>query len=140
MHQLYFESDKAEATLKDLSQKDSEVGTQARMALAQRYESTAKFDQAVQELQKLKSKPYTIPIGLIDMNLARVYEAQGKTKEAADLYFDIAKNKDWQNTQLGTTAVNRLTIIAPDKVDQLPPPERTSPLAGMGGLGLGGFQ
>src|SRR5262245_54479323 len=33
-HQLYFEPEKAEATLKELAQKDSPVGFQARMALA----------------------------------------------------------------------------------------------------------
>jgi hypothetical protein len=34
VHQLHFEADKAEATLKDLAQKGSDVGAQARLALA----------------------------------------------------------------------------------------------------------
>src|SRR6266508_564515 len=41
VHQLYFDPDKAEATLKELAQKGSDVGAQARMALAQRYEAYA---------------------------------------------------------------------------------------------------
>jgi tetratricopeptide (TPR) repeat protein len=136
MHQLYFEPEKAEVTLNEISQKDSEVGAQARLALAQRLEATAKYDQAIAELQKLKAKPFSVPPGIIDINMARIYEAQGKTKEAADLYFSVASNKDWQNTKLGSTAVTRLTILAPDRVDKLPPPEQTNPLGGMGGLGF----
>src|SRR5262247_1611282 len=60
-HQLYFEADKAEATLKELAQKDSEVAAQARMALAERYESVGKYDDAVAEYQKLKAKPGAVP-------------------------------------------------------------------------------
>ncbi|HKX28636.1 MAG TPA: hypothetical protein VJ302_13120 [Blastocatellia bacterium] len=140
VHQLYFEADKAEETLKELAQAESEVGAQARLTLAQRYEATGKYDPAVAELQKLKAKPYSVPAALIDITLARVYEAQGKNKEAADLYFAVANNKDWQGTQVGSTAVNRLTLLAPEKIDQLPPPEPANPLAGMGGMGMGGFQ
>jgi len=136
-HQLFFEPDKAEATLKELSQKDSDNGAQARLALAQRYEAVGKNDDAIAEYQKLKAKPGNVSAALIDFNTARVYEATGKTKEAADLYFSIASNKDWRNTGLGTNAVSRLTILAPDKVDQLPAAEPSSPFAGLGGLGGG---
>jgi tetratricopeptide (TPR) repeat protein len=140
IHQLSFEPEKAEVTLKELAEKDSEVAAQARLALAQRYEATGKYDQAVAELQKLKAKPFSVPPALIEIYLARVFEAQGKTKEASDLYFSVASNKDWQSTQLGTAAVNRLTALAPERVEKLPPPEPTNPLGGMGGLGMGGFQ
>ncbi|MCI0664115.1 MAG: tetratricopeptide repeat protein [Acidobacteria bacterium] len=137
-HQLYFEPEKAEATLKELSQKDSEIGAQARFALAQRYEVSGKYDEAIAEFQKLKSKPHDVPLPLIDINVAKVYEAQGKSKEAIDLYFSVAGNKDYRSTALGTTALNRLTILAPEKVDQLPPAEPPNPFSGLGGLG--GFQ
>lgn len=133
-HQLYFEPEKAEATLKELSQKESEIGAQARFALAQRYEAIGKNDEALAEFQKLKSKPYDVPLPLIDISVAKVYEAQGKNKEAIDLYFSVASNKDYRTTSLGTTAVNRLTILAPEKVDQLPPPEPSSPFGGLGGM------
>jgi tetratricopeptide (TPR) repeat protein len=126
-HQLFFEPEKAEATLKELSVKDSETGARARLALAQRYEATGKYDEAIAEYQKLKSKPYNIPLALIDINIAKIYEKQGKNKEAVDLYFSIASNKDWRNTQLGSTATDRLTELAPEKVDQLPPPEPGGP-------------
>src|SRR5262245_38517130 len=77
-HQLHFEGDKAEATLKELAQKDSDVGAQARMALAERYEATNRNDDALAEYQKLKAKPGAIPPALIEVNMGRVYEAMGK--------------------------------------------------------------
>lgn len=136
-HQLYFEPDKAEATLKELSEKSSDVASQARLALAQRYEAIGKNEEALAEYQKLKAKPGSVAVGQIDFNMARVYEAMGKTKEASDLYFAVANNKDLRSTGLGTSAVARLTVLAPEKVDQLPPAEPSNPLAGLGGLGGG---
>ena len=123
VHQLHFEADKAEAALKEIAQKDSEVGAQARLALAQRYEATGRNDEAVAEYQKLKARPGLIPAAFIDLSVGRVYEATGKTKEAADLYFTIASNKDLRSTEVGGAAIDRLSAIAPEKVDQLPPPE-----------------
>jgi tetratricopeptide (TPR) repeat protein len=123
VHQLHFEAEKAEATLKEIAQKDSDVGALARMALAQRYENVGKNDDAIAEYQRLKAKPGPIPPALIDLSLGRVYEAQGKTKEAADLYFTVASNKDLRSSEVGSAAVDRLAAIAPEKVDQLPAPE-----------------
>jgi tetratricopeptide (TPR) repeat protein len=137
-HQLYFEPEKAEATLKELSQRDTEIGGQARLALAERYAVTGKYDEAVAEYQKLKSKPYSVPIPQIDLNLGRIYEAQGKIKEAVEMYFAVASNKDLRNGAIGTAAINKLTLLAPEKIDQLPPAEPASPFAGLGGLA--GFQ
>ena len=59
--------------------------------------------------------------------MARVYETMGKTKEAADLYFAIASNKDLRSSNVGEAAVDRLAAIAPEKVDQLPPPRADRP-------------
>jgi len=132
-HQLYFEADKAEATLKELAQKDSEVAAQARMALAERYEASGKNDDAIAEYQKLKARPGPVPPALIDVNMARVYEAMGKTKEAVDLYFAVASNKELRSASVGNTAAMRLAAIAPEKVEQLPLPEPTGPRGFPGG-------
>lgn len=138
-HQLNFEPEKAEATLKELAQKGSEVGVQARLALAGRYEASGRNEEAIAEYQKLKANPGSAPPALIDSNLARVHEAMGKTKEAVDLYFAIVNNKDLRSTNLGKAAENRLAVLAPEKAAQLPPPEPSNPMAGLGGLGgLGG--
>jgi tetratricopeptide (TPR) repeat protein len=133
-HQLYFEPEKAEATLKQLAQKDSPVGLQARMALAGRYEATGRFDEAIAEYNKLKEKPGDLSVPFIKLKIARTYEAAGKTKEAADLYFEIASDKDVRPTTVGSEAVTRLTGLDPERVEKLPEPE---PKSGLGGLGGG---
>ena len=117
-HQLFFDAPKAEATLQQLAQKDSSVGAQARLALAQRYAATARLDQALAEYQKLKAKPGDISPSMIDYNTARIYEDMGKTKEAADLYFSIASQAP--DSSLGTAATTRLTTLDPARVEQLP--------------------
>lgn len=131
IHQINFEPEKAEATLKDLAQKDSEFGAQARFALANRYNSTGRLQQAVDEYNKLKAKSYGIPTQTIDANLASIYEAQGKTAEAVELYFKIANDNAWRNTVLGNRAANRLSILAPEKFAQLPEAKSSSPFAGL---------
>ncbi len=130
-HQLSFEPEKAEVALKELSQKDTEIGARARLALAQRYESTGKFEDALAEFKKLKAKPFLVPPALIDLNMANVYEKLSKTNEAIDLYFGVANNKDWRTTEIGKQAVERLTILAPEKADQLSPLEPTNPFGGV---------
>jgi tetratricopeptide (TPR) repeat protein len=108
------------------------------MALAERYEAIGKTDDAIAEYQKLKAKPGSNSPALIDVNMARVYEAMGKNKEAADLYFAVASNKDLRATGVGTVAVNRLTAIAPERADQLPPPDTASSGGFPGGLSIPG--
>src|SRR5262245_12605017 len=134
VHQLHFDADKAEATLREIAQKDSDTGSQARMALAQRYEAAGKNDDAIAEYQKLKTRPGPVPPALIDLSMARVYEAMGKTKEAVDIYFAIASNNDLRSDQVGEAAIDRLAALAPEKVDQLPPPEPTGPRFPGGGM------
>jgi tetratricopeptide (TPR) repeat protein len=134
IHQLHFEADKAEATLRELAQKDSDTGAQARMALAQRYEAVGKNDEAIAEYQKLKARPGPVPPALIDLSMARVYEAMGKTKEAVDLYFSIASNENLQSDEVGEAAADRLAALAPEKVDQLPAPKPTGPRFPGGGM------
>lgn len=135
MHQLHFEPAKAEPKLKELAEKNSEVGSQARLALAERYAATAKYNEAINEYNKLKSNPGTVPTQLIDISLGRAYEAQGKGKEAIDLYFAVANNKDWRGTEIGVAAAARLAIIAPEKADQLPPPESKGAFSNFGRAG-----
>ena len=133
-HQLAFEPEKAEATLKELAAKDSPIGLQAQMALGGRYESAGKFDDAVATYQKLVAKPGDLSVYLLKLKLARSLEGAGKSKEAADVYFELAGADDVRETGIGTEATSRLTIIDPDRVEKLPAPK---PKPGIGGLGGG---
>ncbi|NOT60862.1 MAG: hypothetical protein HOP19_11640 [Acidobacteria bacterium] len=119
-HQLYFEPEKAEATLKELAGKNSGIGLQAQMALAGRYEAAGKFDEAIATYQKLVSNPGELSVFLLKLKLARSFEGANKPKEAADLYFELASNEELRTTGIGTEAISRLTVIDPSRVEKLP--------------------
>jgi len=128
-YQLKFDAPAAEATLKDLAQKESTIGAQARLALAQRYEGTGRLDEAMATYQNLLKQPGDLAPLFVRYNIARVLEAQGKTKEAADAYFEVAK--DGKSVGVGSAAMTKLSALDPSRLEQLPPPEATNPLAGL---------
>ncbi len=120
VRQLKIDAAKGEETLKRLADKGSAVSGQARLALAQRYEIAGKYNEALAEYQKLKAAPADVPTDLIEFNLARTYEAMGKTQEAADLYFNVASRNREKPTAVNTEALNKLTLLDPARVDKLP--------------------
>lgn len=121
-HQLYFEAPKAEATLKELAGRATPVSAQARLALAERYRTSGRLNEALAEYKALKSSPGDVSPLLIDFNLAQTHEALEQKKEAADLYFNVAKES--RSSLIGTRAVAQLSTLDPARVDQLPPEEK----------------
>ena len=119
--------------------KIGEVAALSKFALAQAYESDNKFDDAVRlytELAKLNSP--TVTAETANLRLAKVYEKQGKKKEAADLLFNIVdasrKAKGSDNQPVPTSSAAReagdeLQKLDPDRYAQLPP-ETPPALAG----------
>jgi len=115
-----------------------EVAALSKFALAQANESDGKLDDAARlyaELVKLNS--VTVTPETANLRLAKVYEKQGKKKEAADLLFNIVdasrKAKDGDNKPLPQSAAAReasseLEKLDPDRHAQLPP--ETPSLAG----------
>jgi tetratricopeptide (TPR) repeat protein len=116
----------------------SEVAALSKFALAQANESDGKLDDAARlysELAKLNTP--TITAETANLRLAKVYEKQGKKKEAADLLFNIVeasrKAKGTDNLPLPESSAAReageeLKKLDPDRFAQLPPP--TPSLAG----------
>jgi predicted negative regulator of RcsB-dependent stress response len=114
-----------------------EVAALSKFALAQAHESDAKLDEAAQlynELARLNNP--TVTAETANLRLAKVYEKQGKTKEAGDLLFNIVdaarKAKNSENKPLPVSAAAReaaeeLQKLDPDRYAQLPP---ESPLVG----------
>jgi tetratricopeptide (TPR) repeat protein len=115
-----------------------EVAALSKFALAQANESDGKLDDAARiygELAKLNSP--TVTPETANLRLAKVYEKQGKKKEAADLLFNIidaarkAKDKDNKPLPQSTAAreaASELEKLDPDRYAQLPP--ETPSLAG----------
>ena len=71
-----------------------DVSTLAEMALAGLYRGTAREAMAVEQYNKVIAKPSTlVPAGLAQLELADMYEANGKTADAKKIYAQI-KDKD----------------------------------------------
>ena len=108
-----------------------EVAALSKFALAQAYESDGKLDDAARrytELAKLNSTAVTADTA--NLRLAKVYEKQGKKKEAADLLFNIvdasrkAKGTDNQplpQSSAAREAADALQKLDPERYGQLPP-------------------
>lgn len=115
-----------------------EVAALSKFALAQAYESDGKLDDATRhytELAKLNSTAVTPDTA--NLRLAKVYEKQGKKKEAADLLFNIvdasrkAKGTDNQplpQSSAAREAADALQKLDPERYGQLTP--ETPTLAG----------
>lgn len=118
--------------------KVGEVSALSKFALAQTYESDGKYDDAARlytDLAKLNSP--TVTAESANLRLAKVYEKQGKKKEASDLLFNIvdtarkAKGSDNQplpQSSAAREAGEELQKLDPDRYAQLPP--QTPLLAG----------
>jgi len=109
----------------------TEVATLSKFALAQAKESDGQYDEAAKlytELVRLNSQ--TVSSEIANLRLAKVYQKQGKKKEAVDLLFNIVdasrKAKGSDNQPLPTSAAAReasdeLKKLDPDRYEQLPP-------------------
>jgi len=139
-NRLVLDRPKGLSELEQLSKSDiAEVATLSKFALAQANESDGKLDQAAQlytEIAKLNSP--TVSAETANLRLAKVYEKQGKKKEAADLLFNMVdaarKAKGSDNQPIPTSAAAReaadeLQKLDPDRYATLPP-ETPALLAG----------
>jgi tetratricopeptide (TPR) repeat protein len=118
--------------------KVGEVAALSKFALAQTYESDGKYDDAARLYTELvKQNSPTVTAETAHLRLAKVYEKQGKKKEAADVLFNIVdasrKAKGSDNLPLPQSsaareAADELQKLDPDRYAQLPP--ETPTLAG----------
>jgi tetratricopeptide (TPR) repeat protein len=108
-----------------------EVAALARFALAQAKESDGKLDEALKDYSEVvKINSATVTPDSANLRIAKVYEKQGKKKEAADLLFNIVdasrKAKGQDNKSLPASgaareAATELQKLDPDRYAQLPP-------------------
>lgn len=131
VNRLAIDRPKAMSELAELSNSSvKEVAALSKFALAQANESDGKLDEAAKlysELAKFNSP--TITQETANLRLAKVYEKQGKKKEAADLLFNIVdasrKAKGPDKLPLPTSsaareAADELKKLDPDRYGQLP--------------------
>ena len=123
--------------LEGIANTSSDVGKLAKFALAQTRFDDGKYDEAVTIYQELAALPDAIVAkDSINFQLAKTYEKQSKTKEAADLYYTIAKtaadakDADGKPVQMGQTAndaKDKLTTLDPERAKEIVPPAPESP-------------
>lgn len=124
--------------LKELQNISGEVGVMSKFALAQTYAGDGNFAEAEKlytELTKVENP--VIAMETIKFELAKALEAQKKTKQAVDLYFQIAKEaaeaKDAEGqpvpmTQTATESKEKVSELDPERAKQIPEPELPSGL------------
>jgi len=116
--------------LEKISATNSQLGKMAKFALAQTRFNDKRYDEAAALLSELANASDTvIAKDSINFELARVYEKQEKKKEAADLYFNIAKAaseaKDLDGkavplTQTANEAKDKLKQLDPERAKEIP--------------------
>jgi hypothetical protein len=128
----------AVSELEGLSGSSSDVGTLAKFALAQAKAGDGKLDEAVTLYTQLVGLSNSIVAkDTLNFELAQIYQKQGKTEDATNLYYNIAKTaseaKDAEGkaipmTQTAREAKEKLTEINPEKAKEIVEPAPESPL------------
>lgn len=140
MNKLPIDRPGAIADLETLSQGASDTASLAKFALAQVRTDDGQFDQAAKLYEELAAaNDPVVSKETINFNLAGVYQKLNKTKEAADLYYNIvkaaseAKNADGdpvQQTETAREAREKLTELAPDRAKEIAEPAAANPFGG----------
>lgn len=146
VNRLFVDRASAIAELEALSQSNSPTGKLSKFALAQTRTADGRYEDAVALLRELDSMDDPIVAKeTIKFELAKVLEKQGKTVEAADVYFEIAKAaselKDAEGkprlfSDAATEAKKRLEEIAPERAKEIVEPTPENPFGGMPGISL----
>ncbi len=130
--------------LQELSKSSDEVGTMSKFALAQGLTDDGKLDDAAALYKELvEQKNPILPKDTLNFELAKIYEKQGKKSEAADIYYEIAKNaseakdadgKPLQMSQMARDSKQKVEEINPEKakdiVEPVPAPPTGNPFGG----------
>lgn len=124
--------------LEALTKISGEVGALSKFALAQARTGEGQLDQAAALYSELAAADKTVVAKeTINFELAQIYEKQGKTNEAADLYFNIAKSaaeaKDLEGkavpvTETARKAKEKLAQLNPERAKEIPEPALDSAL------------
>lgn len=129
VNRLNVDRNAAIADLESLAKSSGETGSLAKFALAQAKQGDGKLDEAIAIYSDLaKSNDPVIAKDSINFEIASIYDKQGKKKEAADLYYNIAKpaseakdadGKAIPMTQTAREAKDKLEAIDPARAAEI---------------------
>lgn len=118
--------------LEELSAKNDEVGKLSKFALAQTRVEDGRLDEAATIYKELADMSDSIaPKDKLNLELAKIYEKQGKKQEAVDLLFNIVKSaseaKDMERKSVplspaAQAAKDKLKELDPEKAKEIPEP------------------
>ena len=144
VNRLFTDRPTAIQELEALAGSSSEVGKLSKFALAQTRAEDGKLDEAAALYQELAAMDNPIIAKeTINFELAKVYEKQDKKKEAADLYYNIAKaaseakdldGKPIPFSETATSARDDLKKLDPERAKEIVEPTPEGPPAGAGGM------
>ena len=129
---LYVDRNKGISDLNELAtNRNRDVATLSKFALAQAKEADGKYDEAVALYRELAAQTSgVVTAETANLRLAMVYEKQGKKKEAADLLFNMveavrkardAENNPLPQSQAARDAAQELQKLDPARYEQLTP-------------------
>lgn len=126
--------------LEGLAGSDSPAGKLAKFALAQTRVDDNRLDEAVTLYQQLLALENSLVAkDTLNFEVAKIYQKQGKTTEAADIYFNIAKaaseakdldGKPVRMTETATESKEKLTELDPERAKLIVEPAPESPFGG----------
>ena len=132
VHQLILDRPVGIQQLEGLASSNDEVGKLSKFSLAQTRIEDGRLDEAATLLQELAAMADpVISKDSINLELARVYEKQGKKQEAVDILFNIAKSaseaKDLEGKPItlgpsAQAAKDKLKELDPEKAKEIPEP------------------
>ena len=124
--------------LENLATSNDEVGKLSKFALAQAKSDDGKPDEAAALYKELAAMENPIIAkDTINFQLAKIYEKQGKTQEASDIYYNIAKTaaeakgldgKATPLSKIARDAKEKLTALNPERAKEIPEPAVEPPL------------
>ncbi|MEP7213693.1 MAG: hypothetical protein ABI791_11475 [Acidobacteriota bacterium] len=132
VNKLSLDRGAAISELDALSKTSGEVGKLSKFALANAKVADGQLDDAAALYKELAATDDAVVAkDTINLQLASVYEKQGKNKEAADVLYDLvksaseAKDMDGKSLPLSTTAESakaKLKMLDPQRAASLPEP------------------
>ena len=125
------------AELEKLAGESGEVGAMAKFALAQTRADDGRLDEAAALYKELAAMSDPVaPKDTVNLELAKIYEKQGKKQEAVDLLFSIVKTasetKDLEGKPItlgpsAQAAKEKLKELDPEKAKEIPEPAAETP-------------
>jgi hypothetical protein len=129
------------ASLEELSKSSDEVGKLSKFALAQTRAEDGRTDEAIALYQELAAMSDPIVSKeTVNLEIARLFEKQGKKQEAVDLLFNLVKtaseikDQDGKSVPLSPAAQNakdKLKELDPEKAKEIPEPAPEPPPGGI---------